>query len=63
MSRCIICDSKIHWAEKFPHNIKIHSVNLTERVVEEVDSVEDEFEEINVVLMTEEVDKNEILVA
>ena len=36
----------MHWAEKCPHN-KIHFVNLTEGVVEEVESVEDEFEQIN----------------
>ena len=63
VSCCIIFDSKMHWAEKCPHNKKIHSVNLTEGVVEVVESVEDEFEEINVVPMTEEVDKNEIFVA
>ena len=66
MEKCpavLFVTQKMHWAEKCAHNKKIHSVNLTVGVVEEVESVEDEFEEINVVLMTEEVDKNEIFVA
>ena len=50
----------MHWAQKCPHKKKIHSVNLTEGVVE-VESVENEFEEINVVLMTEKVDKMKYL--
>ena len=43
ISRCIVCDSKMHWANNCPHNTQ--SVNVLEDDV-------DKCEELNIVLMT-----------
>ena len=62
VSRCVICDSKIHWADKCPHKSNFQSVNISEEVKWDTDN-ESESEEINIVFMTEEIDKNEIFIA
>ena len=49
ISRCIVCHSKIHWANNCLHNTQ--SVNVLEDDL-------DECEEVNIVLMTEDLDKN-----
>ena len=51
--RCIACDSKMHWPNNYPHNTQ--SVNVLN------DNL-DESEEVNIVLMIEDLDKNEIFV-
>ena len=62
VSRCVICDSKMHWADKCPHKLNYQSVNISEE--DSLDTENDsESEEINIVLMTEEMDKNEIFIA
>ena len=60
VSKCVICDSKMHWADKCPRKSNYQSVNISEEVSSATQN-ESESEEINIVLMTEEIDKNEIL--
>ena len=52
--RCIVIDSKMHRANNCPHNTQ--SVNVLEDNINEC-------EEVNIVLMTEDLDKNNIFVA
>ena len=59
VSQCIICDSKMHWADKCPHKSDYQSVNISQEVSSDTEN-ESESEEINIVLMTEEIDTNEI---
>ena len=54
ISPCIVCNSKMHWANNCPHNTQ--SANVLEDKV-------DECEEVCIVLMTEDLDKNKIFVA
>ena len=61
VSRCVICDSKMQWADKCPHKLNYQSVNKSEEVSSDTEN-ESESEEINIVLMTEEIDKNEIFI-
>ena len=56
VSKCVICRSKMHWANKCPHRSE-QNVNILE------DDDDDNIEEINIVLMTEKLSKTEILVA
>ena len=54
VSRCVVCDSKMHWASHCPHKQQPNqSAHLTEESCEEVE----------LVLMTEQMDKQEIFVA
>ena len=62
VSRCIICDSKMHWAYKFPRKSNYQSVNTSQEVSSDTKN-ESKSEEIHIVLMTEEIDKNEIFIA
>ena len=61
ISRCVVCDSNMHWPDKCPHKNEAVSAYL----VEGNDSGDDDdnLEEINTVLITEEDDKSEIFVA
>ena len=52
ISRCIICDSKLHWEYKYPHK-NDQNVNI----------LEDSDTEANIVLITENLLKLEIFVA
>ena len=54
ISRCVICDSKMHWAKNCPHK-KLQNINMTE-----TNSAEDNYENANIVLMTEQPSENEI---
>ena len=54
ISQCIVCNSKMHWANNCPHNTQ--SVNVLEDDL-------DDCVEVNIVLMTEDLDKNKIAVA
>ena len=58
ISRCVICDSKLHWAPKHPHR-NDQNVNILED--SDSDSAENHsFEEVNIVLITEDLSKSEI---
>ena len=60
ISRCVICDSKLHWAPKCPHR-NDQNVNILED--SDSDSAENHsFEEANIVLITEDLSKSEIFV-
>ena len=52
VSRCIICDSKMHWAYKFPRKSNYQSVNTSQEVSSDTKN-ESKSEEIHIVLMTE----------
>ena len=54
ISRCVICDSKLQRANKCPHKY--------EKNTNVVDDQELDTEEVNIVLMTENITNNEILV-
>ena len=60
ISRCIVCDSKMHWASQCQHGTQKHSANITEEE-------QDVYVEVELILMNsilqEEMDKQEILVA
>ena len=58
VSRCVVCDSKMHWADKSNYQ----SVNISDEVSWDTEN-ESESEEINIVLLTEEIDKNKIFIA
>ena len=51
---CVICDSKLHWANKRPHKYG-QNINVAED--QELDT-----EEVNIILMTENIANEEILV-
>ena len=53
ISRCIICDSKSRWAKNCPHRSS-QNINIVEG--------DSETEECNIVLMTENISKQEIFV-
>ena len=59
ISRCVICDSKMHWAGKCPHQNE--SVNMFE--AEDSESENSDSEEVNIVLLTDSDLKNDIFVA
>ena len=61
ISRCVIYDSTMNWADKCPHKSNYQSVNVSEQVGSDTEN-ETESEEINIVLLTEEMDKNEIFI-
>ena len=69
ISRCVICDSKIHSANNCPHQDSNNEpVNILEQKVPQNELPEnynsfEQYEEINIVLITEEINKNEIFVA
>ena len=63
ISRCVVCDSKMHWADTCPHKNEKGSAYLVESNSSDVDDDDDNSEEINIVLITEEDDKSEIFVA
>ena len=51
ISRCVICDSKMHWAKNCPHkSIEKEKVNITESTSDN----ESDNEEVNIILMTNE---------
>ena len=58
ISRCIIYDSKMHYANQCPHANLKHSANV-------IEEEEDECEEVELVLMSShgEIDKQEVFVA
>ena len=60
-SRCVLCDSKMHWADKCPSNSNCQPVNISEEVSSDTEN-ERESEKINIVLIAEEIDKNEIFI-
>ena len=47
VTRCIICDSKMHWAKTCPHKSNTNVVNITES-----DNDDSPDEEVHIVLMT-----------
>ena len=54
VARCVVGDSKMHWVNNCPHNTESVNVLLEYAV--------DKCEEVNIVLMTKDLDKNEISV-
>ena len=62
VSSYVICDSKIHWADKCPHKWNYQQVNISDKVSSGTEN-ESESEEINIVLMKEEIGKNELFIA
>ena len=62
VSRCIICDSKVHWADKCPRILNYQSANVSEEASSDTEN-ENESGEIDIVLMTGEIDKNKIFFA
>ena len=53
ITRCIICDSKMHWLKTCPHKSNNSAVNVTESLSEiEGETAFDE--EVNIILMTNE---------
>ena len=57
ISRCVICDSKMHWTDKCPHKSNYQSINVSEEINWDTENEND------IVLMTEEIVKNEIFIA
>ena len=57
ISRCAICDFKKHWAKQCPHRSKNNSTNLVD-----VSGDENDFKNIQIILMTQETNNNEIFV-
>ena len=51
LTRCVICDSKMHWAKHCPHKSSTKPVNITETVSDEETNDD---EEVNIILMTNE---------
>ena len=50
IARCVICDSKMHWAKNCPHKTNIKSINVAETI-----SDDDNYDEkVNIILMTSE---------
>ena len=58
ISRCAICDSKMHWAKQCPHRLRNNSTNLVD-----VSDDEDDFENVQMVFMTHKTNNNEVFVA
>ena len=58
VSKCVICGSKMHWANKCPHRSE-QNVNI----LDDDDDDDDNLEEINTVLMIEQLSETEIFVA
>ena len=69
ISCCVIYNSKMHWANNCPHqDSNNESVNILEQKAPQNELPEnynsfEQYEEINIVLITEEINKNEIFVA
>ena len=63
ISRCVVCDSKMHWAKDCPHgkNIKQQSANVTESDGQQVN--DKGYEECELILLAKEPDKFQIFVA
>ena len=53
ITRCVICDSKMHWAKTCPHKSKYSVVNVAESLSEIKDETVCD-EEVNIILMTNE---------
>ena len=51
LTRCIICDSKMHWMKFCPHKSSAKPVNVVETVS---DNDDNDDEEVNIILMTNE---------
>ena len=50
IARCVICNSKLHWAKNCPHKTNIKSINVAETI-----SDDDNYDEkVNIILMTSE---------
>ena len=50
IARCVICNSKMHWAKNCPHKTNIKSINVAETI-----SDDDNYDEkVNIILMTSE---------
>ena len=69
MSRCIICDSKMYWASRCPHNKRNkhfvnddHKNHKSQNSDHEESSCDEECEDVEIVLLTDEVDKFQIFV-
>ena len=60
ISRCVVCQSTMHWADKCPH---CNDKGTAMYVEVDENSENDSSEEINIVLMTEKIEKSEIFVA
>ena len=59
ITRCVICDSKMHWAKTYPHKSNYNVVYVAEPLSE----IEDETvcdEEVNIILIT---NKYEIMIS
>ena len=59
ITRCAICDSKMHWAKAYPHKSNYNVVNVAESLSE----IEDETvcdEDVNFILIT---NKYEIMIS
>ena len=52
-TRCVICDSKMHWAKTCPHKSNYSVVNVAESLSEIADETVCD-EEVNTILMTNE---------
>ena len=50
IARCVICNSKMHWAKNCPHKTNIKSINVAETISDD-DNYDDDF---NIILMTSE---------
>ena len=61
VSRCAICNSNMHWIDKCRYKSNYQSVNISEEVSADTEN-EHESEEINIILITEETDKNEMFI-
>ena len=57
ISRCAICDSKMHWAKQCPHRSKNNLTNLVD-----ISDNEDDLENVKTILMTQETNNTEIFV-
>ena len=66
VSRCIICDSKMHWASRCPHNKRkehfVYENHKSQDSDHEDSSCDEECEDVEIVLLTDEVDEFQIFV-
>ena len=56
VSRCAICNSKIHWAKQCPHHLK----NSESSFITEDNDNDKQYEDVQIILMTGQAIKNEI---
>ena len=69
ISCCVICDSKMHWTNNCPHQDSNNElINILEQKAPQNELPKnynffEQYEEINIVLITGEINKNEVFVA